>query len=303
MRFVAAAALVLATIAAAADPSAAAFIVGALRRDGLIIPFAAFDGKHWSAPWPMPEFDRAVPINLISVPKGWWGKAGVREAWQAWTDGATQTLQVIQPDFAKVQCTRQIGLRTEYRGADLPPPDVQPYPKDGLAVSPPQNVEAIALLGSGATELLPLWPAMRDAFNQAERETASRFNDPLSEKARERYDPNIEAAYAYGTDPRIYYLESSRTYRGPGNDSCSIAFGTGWIARSGETFKAIAMSVDLIPCDRYGASYMLPFGVMRLRDHTYWLAQFSGWGHERFAVIDVKPKAVEAVVNVFGGAC
>ena len=32
---------------------------GQLRRDGLVIPFAAFDGKHWSAPWPMPDVDRA----------------------------------------------------------------------------------------------------------------------------------------------------------------------------------------------------------------------------------------------------
>jgi hypothetical protein len=302
MRLLAAA--MAALLATAADTRSSPFLVGALRRDGLVMPFAAFDGKRWSAPWPLPESDRAVPINLISVPKNWWGKAGVRETWQAWIAGATQTVDVVQPDFAKVHCTRQIGLRTNYRPAEPPPPpDVQPYPKDGLVVSPPQPVDSIAILASGATELLPVWPTMRDAFNQAERDTASRFSDPIPEKTRERYDPQFEAAYAYGTEPRMYYTESSRAYRSFGLASCTIAFGTGWIIKRGETYKSMAMTVDLLPCDRYGATYMLPFGVMPLNGHTYWLAQFSGFDHERFVVIEVKAKEVEAVINVWGGGC
>jgi hypothetical protein len=302
MRLLAAALAVV--LVAAADRASSSFVIGTLRRDGLILPFGAFDGKHWSAPWPLPQFDRAIPINLISVPKDWWGKAGVRETWQAWIGGAAATLAVVQPDFAKVHCTRQIGLRTDYRAAEPPPPpDIQPYPKDGLAVSPPQPLAPITILESGATELLPVWPAMRDTFNRAERDTASRFNDPMSERTRERIDPQFEAAYAYGTDPRIYYFESSRTYRMIGNQDCTIAFGTGWIVKSGDTYKSFVAVVDLLPCTRYGATYMLPFGVMTLNGHTYWIAQFSGWDHERFAVIDIKPKEVEAVINVWGGGC
>jgi len=302
MRFVAAAAL-LSTLAAA-DPSAAAFAVGVLRRDGIVIPYASFDGKRWSAPWPLPDSDRAIPINLISVPKNWWGKAGIRDSWQAWVDGATQTLHVQQPDVVKTHCTRQIGLRTDYRPVEPPPPpDVQPYPKDGLAISPSHELQRIAILSPGATELLPLWPAVRDAFNQAERETASHGNYPISEKVRERYDPQIEAAYAYGTDPRVYYVESTRAYRTVGNDDCAYAFGTGWFMKSGDSYKPLVMSVELLGCDRYGASYMLPFGVMSIGGHTYWLAQFSGWDDERFVVLDVKQKTVEAVVNVWEGGC
>jgi len=301
MRLVAAA--VLASLVAAADPSAAAFTVGVLRRDSLLIPFAAFDGRRWSAPWPLPTLDRAIPINLTSVPKGWWGKAGLRDTWQARIAGATQTLQVTQPDVVNVHCTRQIALRTDYRPAEPPPPPtVQPYPKDGLAVSPPQPVAPIAILPAGATELLPVWPTMRDAFNKAERDTASRFHDPMSEQARERIDPQIEAAYAYGDNPRIYYIESSRTYRTLGSESCAIAFGTGWIVKTGD-YRPQATTVDLLPCDRYGATYMLPFGVMPLHGNLYWFAQFSGWDHERFVVVEVKAQEVEAVVNVWGGGC
>jgi hypothetical protein len=296
-------ALLLAAFFAAEAPSNA-FLVGALRRDGVIVPFAAFDGKHWSAPWPLPDVDRAIPINLESIPKHWWGKAGPRETWQASVSGATRTLRVTQPDVATAHCVRQIGLRTDYQPAEPPPPpDVQPYPKDGLAVSPPQLLEPIAVIGPAANEILSLWSTVRDAFNKAERDTASRFHDPMTEKTREKYDPEVEVAYAYGADPRAYYVESSRTYRAIGGDDCTIAFGTGWFTRSGDTYKTLAMTVDLVSCDRYNASYMLPFGVMKIADHMYWIAQFSGWNHERFVVIDVKPKGVEAVLNVWGGSC
>jgi hypothetical protein len=303
MRFIAAVLpLALAAISLAGRDDA--FIVGALRRDGIIVPFAAYDGKRWSAPWPLPEQDRAIPINVTSVPKHWWGAAGVRDTFQAWVDGAEQTVLVIQPDVARVHCPRQVGLRSDYRPVrPPPPPDEQPYPKDGLAVSPPRPVERIAVLQGGAVELLPLWPTLRDAFNKAERDTASRFIDPMSQPARERNDPEIEFAYAYGTDPRVYYVEASRTYRSFGAEHCTVAFGTGWVVERGGSYKTLAMTVDLVPCDRYGATFMLPFGVMTLRDHTYWLAQFSGWDHERFVVVDVKPKDVEAVVNVWGGGC
>ena len=46
----------------------AAFTIGALRRDGIIIPFAVFDGRRWLSRWPAPERDRSIPINLNSIP-------------------------------------------------------------------------------------------------------------------------------------------------------------------------------------------------------------------------------------------
>jgi hypothetical protein len=291
----------------AAAPESGSFAVGALRRDGIVIPFAVYDGKRWSSRWPQPSRDENVPINLNSVPGRWWGPAGVRESWQAAIVGEPRPLpplKVLQPDVVDVHCTRQIGLRTDYRPADVPPPPMeQPYPKDGLAVSPPQPVERVDILQPLSTELAPLREALTEAFNKAERETASRFNHPIREKVREQRDPEIEAAYAFGRAPRIYYIESIRVYRQIGGDDCTIAFGTGWLTRDGETIKSIVMTVDILPCDRYGATYMLPFGVMRLNGRTYWLAQYSGWDHERFVVVEIKAKQVEAVVNAWGGGC
>ena len=63
------------------------------------------------------------------------------------------------------------------------------------------------------------------------------------------------------------------------------------------------MFVDLLRCNRYGASYMLPLGVVRIAGRLFWLAQFSGWDHERYAVLEIKPKKVEVMFSTWGGGC
>jgi len=271
----------------------------------VIIPFANYDGKHWNDRWPAPLVEQTIPINLISVPKSWWGPIGPRELWDAWVDGVSKTLHVNQPVAVDVHCTRQVGLVSDYKPSEPAPPwTEQPYPKDGIAVSPPQPVQPIRMLKGGAMEVLGMVQPMTIAFNKAERETASRFNVPVSDsKAREATNPEIEAAYEFGENPRTYYVETTRTYRTQGGSDCSIAFGTGWFLNENGSFRAIAMTVDILPCDRFGGTYMFPLGVMKLGAKTYWLAQFSGWHHERFVVIELKPKDIEAVLNVWGGGC
>src|SRR5712692_158569 len=57
----------------AADVSSDKLTVGVLRRDGIVIPFATFDGKRWRRDWPEPRQRVDVPATLSSVPSRWWG--------------------------------------------------------------------------------------------------------------------------------------------------------------------------------------------------------------------------------------
>jgi hypothetical protein len=303
----AAAVLALAASLFAADARPGAFGVGVLRRDGIIVPFAAFDGKGWVENWPPPAVDLVVPIALRDVPSKWWGPTAALGQWQSWATPEPQTLRVVQPDWVDVHCTRQIGLRTDYEADELPPPrTVQPYPKDGLVVSPPQPIERIAILSPDSTDARTAMPVLRESFNRAERLIENRYDHPVSRRAREGRDPQIEAIYAVGENPRVYYVESSRRYRllGQAADDCeAIAFGTGWFAAEGPQVRALFMSVDLLNCDKRGARYMLPLGAMRLRGSLYWLAQYSGWDNERYVVDEIKQKSIKAVISAFGGSC
>jgi len=292
----------------AADDPRPVFGVGVLRRDGIVIPFAAYDGKRWETSWPAPKVDMIVPVDLRAVPSRWWGPTQALRAWDAWIGRATpQSLDVTQLDWVDVHCLRQVGLKTTYRSdKPVPAPTIQPYPKDGFVVSPPQAVEPIELLSPSDREVQAIAPDLLVAFNKAEREVELRYGHSIERRAREGIAPEIEAVYAYGRDPRVFYIEAMRPYRKLGQaagECVEVAFGTGWFSRERETTRSLSTVLDLLRCDRYGASYMFPFGVLRLNGKLFWLAQFSGWDRERYVVVEVKQKAVEARINVFGGGC
>ena len=299
--------LALGAALAGAEAPRPVFGVGVLRRDGIIVPFGAFDGKRWSNNWPAPQDDLTVPINVRDVPSRWWGPTSALQTWQAWTGAGPQTLDIVQLDWIDAQCVRQIGLRSNFRPPTAaPPPAERPYPKEGLAVSPPQPVEAIAIVPAESADAKALAPVLLEAFNAAERVVADAHGHPVSRRGREGRVPDFEAIYAVGDNPRFYYVEATRRYRQLGQraDECAaMAFGTGWFVRDGAHVRSLDTQVDLLSCDRDGASYMWPLGALRVADKLFWLAQFSGWNHERYVVVEVKPKTVEAVLSVWGGSC
>ena len=311
--------LCAAAVSAADSPG---FTIGALRRDGVVIPFASYDGKNWAARWPAPAREPEIPINLRSIPSKWWA-GSPSTVWATWIGGRTGAgINVLRPDVIDAHCLRQVGLRTDYQSSEPPaPPDAQPYPKDGLAIAAPGtdrgaasgvSIEPIETIDVRAPQLNGFAAVLHDAFDKAERITAGDFNHPVPQRVREQMEPALEAVYAFGQAPRIYYVESHRQYdvlstegRFPFEDSprCGMAFGTGWFSRDEKGFHSLDMSVRIVRCDKYGATYMLPFGAMHLGSRTYWIAQFSGWDHERYVIVDVGPKAVQAVVNASGGGC
>jgi hypothetical protein len=206
-----------------------------------------------------------------------------------------------------VFCSRQIGLRTDYTPREIAPPrSVQPYPKDGLAVSPPQVVYPIDIVNPGSAEARGLMPQLLAVFNRAEAARAKIDENPIEPRAREGIEPTIEAVYAIGTTERLYYVESSRRYRllGQSADECeALAYGQGWFVRNADGVRAIAMNVDLLTCDRAGATYMLPLGALRVKGRVFWLAQGSGLDHEHFKIFEMTSKGIELALAVAGGSC
>jgi hypothetical protein len=133
-------ALALGAAPGESDGTRSAFGVGVLRRDGIIIPFGAFDGKRWSNSWPLPALELTIPIGLRGVPSKWWGPTGPLETWQVWRAGEPQRVNVVQTDWVDVHCVRQIGLRSDYMPpAALPPRTVQPYRRTVSRCRPPNR--------------------------------------------------------------------------------------------------------------------------------------------------------------------
>src|SRR5947207_6977255 len=75
-------------ISDAAD--SAPFFLSVLRRDGIVIPIAAFDGKSWTMSWPEVVERADMPSDLGAVPRNWWGKTGLLTQLVAWANGASR---------------------------------------------------------------------------------------------------------------------------------------------------------------------------------------------------------------------
>jgi hypothetical protein len=291
-------------------------VLAVLRRDGVILPFAAFDGNDWSAPWPADLRFRELPITIDAVPEDWWG--GWRpDAWQAWlSDGPVRSLAVQSPMVLRVGCGTRIGLRTDYRPSVLPPPvPTEPFPKDGLAVAGGVRVEPIEIVPPSSEGWSALAVALLDDFDRAENREISAagsntgWRHPLREEKRRSLPVRIESWYRTPNEESggtVSWVEAVRSYPpGPDDDGCGLeTLVTGWVYHEkGEPRPRAELRARLMYCDRLGASYMLPLGRIRVREASYWIYQLSGYDSEWYAVAELERSKVRFVAEYAASTC
>ena len=287
-----------------------------LRRDGLLFPFASFNRDTWRATWPIGLYPRIeIPITRETIPKSWWGTRSP-DQWRAYLNsGKDEFLQLKEPTVFQVFCAPRIGVRTTYRSSEpLPPVRVDPFPKDGLAISGGVPLEPIETVTPASPEWAPLAVSLLKEFDRVEDETISRvravsqWRHPIPAFKRRTIPVRLESWYRSPSgEPgwTISYIEAVRQYPpGPDDKGCGLeTLVSGWIHhRDGQLMEENQLRGKLTYCDRVGATFMLPFGRVRPRKASYWVFQLSGWESESYEVVAVRPKSVRYVLEVFGGA-
>ena len=289
-----------------------------LRADGILLPFAAYDGKKWSTPWEG-RVDRGsspeLPANLEAIPKDWWG--GVAPAsWQLWpgSDAPPRPLTLIAPAMVRVGIVRQLGIRTDHAAAAPVPPFALPYPKAGLAVSGDVPLKSIAIVSRMSPAFRQFSAMLRPHFTTAEERTlgALRSNTswrpPFERKMRATIEPELEAWYVTATDDgeRMSYIEGVKKYPLVAEDKgCGLeTFVSGWVHQTGDPNAKPKTNLKAVVtyCDRRDVSYMLPFGAITLRNKTHWIFQMSGQDHEWYAVVEANPGRAKYVAEYQAGA-
>lgn len=295
--------------------------LGVMREDGILLPFAAFDGRRWSTPWPStiggPGGPRDLPATLDAIPAGWWGR-DVPAQWRLWPRGshAGAPVRLIAPAMTLVGEARRLGLRTDYR-APAPlfvPPFELPFPKAGLAVGGDAEIEPVAVVSRHAREFQLIGERLRPAFDAAEKRAidlvASRtgWRHPFNAKARAGIVPEMEAWYTAALAPAgavASYVEAVKKYPLlPEDGGCGLeSVITGWVHREKDDERPRPELTAVITyCDRARASYMLPFGQLRRGGRTYWVYQMSGQDHEWYVVAEVTPGRSRLQAEYFAGS-
>lgn len=306
----AAAATSLVLVAAPAGPR---FSLGVLRRDGLLVPFATFDGREWSVPWPDTDVNATLPISIADVPKKWWGAPGPGAPWTAWIrDEDPRPLKLVKPAQMPVFCGGHIGLATDYHGGGIDPREPT-VAKDGLAIAGDVTLEPVIEVSVYAPDAKVLIAAITDDFNREEALAARHFTTwmhPFSASERRAYPIELEAFYrttqttARGTW-RTTYVEAVRRFPAlSGDQGCGlITFVRGWVTEQTGRKPVINLGARITYCDRAEVSFMQPFGRLTVDKDVYWVYQISSWRDEVYSVARVRPEDVVPVVAVAGGGC
>lgn len=289
------------------------FVLGVLRRDGVVFPFASFTGKEWETRWPDDLRYTDLPISLGDVPSKWWGKAGAPSQLTIWSEGVARgTLQLDRPVMVTAACARRIGVTSSYRSKEIPPPPAErPYPKDGLVISGPQRIEAVETVARTSPEWTAAAAVLADPMDRAEQIAINQFTDwnhPVERSERKKIPVEIEALYRAPMDADgwvAYHVEAVKRYP-PGKDDegCGlITSASGWIGLGPGRKQWTQLSARITYCDRKGVAYFLPFGIIHLRGRTYWIFQTSGYDIERYFVVRPTAKLVEFETGYTAGSC
>jgi hypothetical protein len=290
------------------------FVLGVLRADGIVSPFATFDGRRWRSRWPDGVRNIDLPISLDDVPGNWWGVEPPPRAMSIWRDGQRRgAVHLGNPTMTRLMCEPRIALKSDYKPASTPPPPFErPYPKEGLVVSADVPLEPIASVERGSAEWNQAIILMTDEFNRRESEAARAFTSwvhPYDERRRKAVPVTLEALYRSPTeDPEwtAYYVEAVRPYPpGPKDkDGCGLTtFAHGWLMVGPRNQSRVRLSANVAYCDRKGASYMLPWALFRAEDKVYWIYQFSGFEEEWYEVAEPKRGSVTSHVAYRAGFC
>jgi hypothetical protein len=289
--------------------------LGVMRRDGVIVPFATFDGDEWSMPWPGSVQNMELPITLDAVPSKWWGSA-MPTAWTLWPATGQPAVKVapIAPLAILIGREKRVGLRTDFV-SDQPAASFfeLPFPKEGLVVAGNTEIRPITRVSRMTPAWKTLTASIQEDIEEAERKEIARLKSntkwvhPLVAAERSRVVAELEAWYTTGLEQpgfAISYLEAVKKYP-PGVDDlgCGLeTFVSGWIHINTRQEKPkTELTARVTYCDRKGVSYMLPLGLLKVRNRTHWVFQASSWEREWYAVAEATPGRIRFVAEYYAG--
>jgi hypothetical protein len=293
------------------------FTLGALRRDGAIIPFASYSGGRWTSHWPAPGQRPDIPITVAGSPKSWWLNGRPAGFWTAWPmRGESRVVYVKGMVNLTVECQPQVSLQTDYSSLEPPgPPRMQPYPKDGLASTGDVLVEPLELLNARSADWTRVAADVAARVTDVETKLMANRRVPpeLSEPERRKKAFALEVlAGSPGARPgtTLLYFEGVKRYgqspagrRGYQAGPEVLTYAVGFVVIDPQAPPRVSEMVTLSDDKREGLLYTLPLGSFRADGRLYWAVQRSGWGYERFDVLEVTESEVKTALETAGGSC
>jgi hypothetical protein len=300
-----------------APKSGVTFTLGVLRRDGIVIPFAAWNGSRWANRWPAPGRRVDIPISVAGSPKAWWLNDRPVGYWTAWPlRGDSQVVYVKNPINLTAECQPQVGLQTDYTSVEARAlARMQPFPKDGLATAGDILVESVTILDAKSAEWSRVSADVAAKINAAETKllATGRTTPPFSEAERAKRPFTLEVLFRSAgprPDTTLLYFEGIKRYGRTAEALRQyvitpepITYAAGWIVLDPQAPPRISESLMFSDTRREGLLYTMGLGSFRVGGTLYWAVQRSGWGFERFDIVEIAEPEVKTAFSTAGGSC
>jgi hypothetical protein len=209
-------------------------------------------------------------------------------------------------------CGSRLALASDYKSTETPPsPMVQPYPKDGLAISGTQPIEAIETVPATAPESSSIAMKMIEAADRVETMSLDSIDDwkhPFARRSGRKIPVELEMVYRAPMDAAgwtAYYVEAVKRYPpGPEDDGCGLVTSIkGWITAGPDRKGQDSLTARITYCDRKDMTFVFPLGLIRARGKTYWVYQLSGYNREMYFVVRPTPRVIETQISYNAGVC
>jgi hypothetical protein len=300
-----------------------AFDAAVVTEEGLLTPFARFDGATWERLWREPG-EKPASAPSLPVPREWYPPDGqAPKTWHLWLmddpraaaspfeQRAARALAVHGLEVFPAHCLSQVGLRVDYRGPDARQVPANQFPKRkaGIALSvgspridPPTVIEPDSPLAKVVLDRAtqPFHRAEEDQIEILDARERTKLQIPPFTTRRGlpvKWTRVTRVGTAQASE-RVYYLEGEVEY-----SSSAIMSGHVWVQMSGGR-DTVDADVVLTDSDRKLARSRTALGVIRAGDRRFWIFETSQWEHETYEVIEVSGgQRPSSLLEVAAGGC
>ncbi len=294
------------------------FIVGILRQDGVIAPFALYANKKWTNPWHsrQPNDQADEPDTIADLPKPWF-QSFVKPSsdWYLWSpSGELTTIKTSNAVQVCSHCQQVWGLLSDYPNPKQPEKNAC-VPNVGAVLSEKKQARTMEKLTDASPDWKQMLTFVRPEFERAESAglsgAVSQYSvqlPPAGDRAKVPLSIlNLYRSQLTDDGQALLYFEASKEYPKPrdSNDSCNnISLFGGWALQDAQGNLALLDS-QFAPtdCDMKEGGLTLPFAILQLDGKTFAIVEEDGYEGEGYTILEIQKDGVHRVLDTYAGSC
>lgn len=300
-----------------AAPSGQGFVVGLLRPDGLIIPFAYFNGADFTNPWQKPRnFGPNAPSTITDLDIPWFsGFTAPTDSWFAWYPEGGKRLITKQPIKINSHCSEVWGLPTGEVKRKFPDHVYEPT-KTGLVTNKKIDVSPFSNISKSGADSQFILKVLRPFFDKGEEEALRKTGiDAYYENELRRSKGIVKSTglqlmssqkARLTAKESIFFVEVTKKYPKTSDSKdreCKlISYQKSWVLHAQKP-TLLSSEFEVTDCDMKNVSTGKAIGVVRIKDLVYIVHMNIGYEGESYSIFRLESGKLKQVLETFGGGC